>query len=112
MAKAKVNQWVGQLRDMGRVLRWNIPSIDKARWSLSWIQTAKKPLTAPSSKMNPSEANQVPKKCDVQGVGLNGIRDLQLGDPSIPKIENEMTARPQNGFISRALYYRRFYMKR
>jgi len=40
MAKAKVSQWMGQLRDMGRVLRLNFPSIDKARWSLSWIEVS------------------------------------------------------------------------
>jgi len=69
-----------------------------------------------SSKKNPSEANEVPTskkiKCDDQNVGLNGIRDLKLDDPSIPKIENKLTARPEKGFISRALYYRRLYIKR
>ncbi|XP_016948099.1 uncharacterized protein LOC108023307 [Drosophila biarmipes] len=116
MAKAKVSRWMGHLRDMGRVLRLNFSSIGKARWSLSWIETAKKSLPTMSAKGSPSEGNEGPtpmkSKCDDPNVGLNGIRDLQLNEPSIAKIEDKMTARPQNGFISRALYYRRFYIKR
>ncbi|XP_017064231.1 uncharacterized protein LOC108103313 isoform X2 [Drosophila eugracilis] len=117
MAKAKVSQWMGQLRDMGRVLRWSLPSTEKTSWSLSWFQVAKKALPLSSVRKNPSKANAVPTteviKEGEQGDGLNGIRDLQqLNEESIAKIEREMQAQPPTGFISRALFYRRIYFKR
>ncbi|XP_016982505.1 uncharacterized protein LOC108046996 [Drosophila rhopaloa] len=116
MAKAKLNLWMTQLRSMGRSLRWDFSTINNARWTLPWTQTIYKRLpSTPSSAKFTTETNEVPitegLKCEEQCVGLNGIRDIKLGDPSIPKIDGEM-ARPQNGFISRALYYRRLYMKR
>ncbi|XP_017048119.1 uncharacterized protein LOC108092826 [Drosophila ficusphila] len=104
MAKAKVNQWISQLRGVGKFLRWDLPTIDKARWSLPWIQSARNPTIPSSTKMSPSKLNE--------DQGLTN-RSLQLGDPAIPKVESERSAvQPQNGFISRALYYRRFYIKR
>ncbi|XP_043660213.1 uncharacterized protein LOC122624624 [Drosophila teissieri] len=111
MAKAKIHQWVGQLRDVGRVLRWNSPLVDKASWVLSRIQKSypklsiKKPLPLPLPSSNATKASKSNSKS-------SDIRDSQLGDPTIPSIETTKTAPPQNGFISRALYYRRFYVRR
>ncbi|XP_017114117.1 uncharacterized protein LOC108137103 [Drosophila elegans] len=100
MAIAKVNLWISQIRDMGRSLL----STDKAKKFLSGIQTAIKPLPSSSSsslsKKCPFETNDVP------------ITKSDMGNPAIPKIDGEMSTGPKNGFISRVLYYRRFYMKR
>ncbi|XP_026838368.1 uncharacterized protein LOC113564553 isoform X3 [Drosophila erecta] len=45
MARAKLNQWVVQLRDVGKVLRCNLPIMDKANWVLSRIQKPPYPLS-------------------------------------------------------------------
>ncbi|XP_026838367.1 uncharacterized protein LOC113564553 isoform X2 [Drosophila erecta] len=56
MARAKLNQWVVQLRDVGKVLRCNLPIMDKANWVLSRIQISLKSariieiITNPKSK--------------------------------------------------------------
>ncbi|XP_039499842.1 uncharacterized protein LOC120456850 isoform X2 [Drosophila santomea] len=107
MAKAKIHQWVGQLRDVGKVLRWNSALVDKASWVLSRIQSVKKPLPLPlpSSKCPSSNATEASNSNTKSS-------DPQLGDPMIPSIETTKTAPPKNGFISRALYYRRFYVRR
>ncbi|KAI8033405.1 hypothetical protein M5D96_013853, partial [Drosophila gunungcola] len=65
--------------------------------------TVIKPLPSSSSSLSkkcPFETNDVP------------ITKSDVGDPAIPKIDGEMSTGPKNGFISRALYYRRLYMKR
>ncbi|XP_026838366.1 uncharacterized protein LOC113564553 isoform X1 [Drosophila erecta] len=67
MARAKLNQWVVQLRDVGKVLRCNLPIMDKANWVLSRIQSIRKPLPLTSSKCPPNATEPSNSKANISG---------------------------------------------
>ncbi|EDW43977.1 GM19222 [Drosophila sechellia] len=104
---AKINLWLGKLRDCVltglRVSADQISSVAR-RCPLkppSLQRSIKKPITLPSTKNPIKEANETSNSD-------GNICDFQQGD----SIEASKTPRPQNGFVSRALYYRGYYIRR
>ncbi|XP_033170271.1 uncharacterized protein LOC117147482 [Drosophila mauritiana] len=105
---AKINLWLGKLRDCVltglRVGADQISSVAR-RCPLkppSLQRSIKKPITLPSTKK--ASFNEANETSNSDG----NICDFQQGDP----IEANKTPRPQNGFVSRALYYRGYYIRR